>query len=452
MECRAQRDLLVEEAWLRLGSGELLPDHNPRRVETDESPGRKAFLVFAVILVGSLISWFPAVAGDEKARDKVFVGYLFGRPKTINFGLYTHLCHAFLVADEQGNVRSRRDVPSKSLADEAHQVRGQGAALAGGLGLGQAVRLDRRQARGFDRYTKAVIEIVDASDYDGIDLDWEYPDTKEEVAGFDRLARRFRKELDAIGRRKNRPMVLTMAASSNAGTLRWLGKELLLETMDWINVMTYDYAGAWTPYAGHNCAAPCLVEAARRQAALDGAVDAVPDRGAGNSRRSPGRRHPALRPRIRRVEAVRLDQGRAKTPRPRGQLQQPRAADQGGLDADLGRGDRDPLADLARQVDGDRLRRRRVGRPQDRMGHEAGLPRRLLLADRRRPACRTGPPPCRKPHREVGPWQGSQRPDRLQISGSCQGSRRSRSSQLLASASSTNSHFAGSQRSLRRFQ
>ena len=47
-------------------------------------------------------------------------------------------------------------------------------------------------------------------------------------------------------------MVQTMAASSNPGTLRWLDKDFLLETMDWINVMTYDFAGDWTSYAGHN--------------------------------------------------------------------------------------------------------------------------------------------------------------------------------------------------------
>jgi chitinase len=43
-----------------------------------------------------------------------------------------------------------------------------------------------------------------------------------------------------------------MAVSANPGTLKWLGNDLLLETMDWINVMTYDYAGDWTSYAGHN--------------------------------------------------------------------------------------------------------------------------------------------------------------------------------------------------------
>ena len=47
-------------------------------------------------------------------------------------------------------------------------------------------------------------------------------------------------------------MFVTMAASSNPGTLKWLKKEFLLETMDWINVMTYDYTGDWTDYAGHH--------------------------------------------------------------------------------------------------------------------------------------------------------------------------------------------------------
>ena len=43
-----------------------------------------------------------------------------------------------------------------------------------------------------------------------------------------------------------------MAASASPSTLKWLSNKLLLETMDWINVMTYDYTGDWTSYAGHH--------------------------------------------------------------------------------------------------------------------------------------------------------------------------------------------------------
>jgi chitinase len=99
---------------------------------------------------------------------------------------------------------------------------------------------------------QAVMELVDKYDYDGIDLDWEYPDTNIEIVGFERLTRRFRELLDELGEKKGRPMLVTMAASSHPSTLSWLTKDFLLETMDWINVMTYDYYGSWAKLAGHH--------------------------------------------------------------------------------------------------------------------------------------------------------------------------------------------------------
>ena len=192
-----------------------------------------------------------AGVGDDAAA-KVFVGYLFQRPRKINFSLYTHLCHAFLVADAKGNIQQSRSVPNRDLTREAHKAGVKVLVSLGGWGWDSQFASIVSHPEAEERYIKAVMQIVDESDYDGLDLDWEYPDTKEEIAGFDRLVRRFRGLLDALGKQKNRPMLLTMAVSSNPGTLSWLKKDVLLETMDWLNVMTYDFAGTWTSYAGHN--------------------------------------------------------------------------------------------------------------------------------------------------------------------------------------------------------
>ncbi len=188
----------------------------------------------------------------ENGRDKVFVGYVYGQPRDINFRLYTHLCHAFLVADGDGKLRRARSVPSHDLVDNAHKAGVKVVVSLGGWGWDKQFAEIVSVPEAEERYAKAVIELVDQFDYDGIDLDWEYPDTEKEVVGFERLTRRFRRELDAIGTRKGKPMFVTMAASANPGTLKWLGKDFLLETMDWINVMTYDYTGEWTDYAGHH--------------------------------------------------------------------------------------------------------------------------------------------------------------------------------------------------------
>jgi chitinase len=185
-------------------------------------------------------------------KDKVFVGYLFGPPRDIDFRLYTHLCHAFLVADGEGNLEKRKTVPSRALTGDAHSAGVKVLLSLGGWGWDRQFAAIVSRPESEEHYIKGVLEVVDGFDYDGIDIDWEYPDTEAEVAGFARLARRFRKELDAIGARKGTPMVLTMAASANPGTLKWLGKELLVETMDWINVMTYDFTGERSDYAGHH--------------------------------------------------------------------------------------------------------------------------------------------------------------------------------------------------------
>jgi chitinase len=190
-------------------------------------------------------------ASDVPVSD-VFVGYVNGRASNLEYELYTHLCHAFVVADEDGRLRPNKNVPDAAFAAEAHRHGVQVLLSVGGWGWDAqfaAIVLDREAETHF---VQSVLQLVDEADYDGIDLDWEYPDSREEVPGFERLTRRLRTGLNAIAERKGRPMQLTMASAAHPQTLDWLSNEFLLETMDWVNVMTYDYAGSWAGFAGHN--------------------------------------------------------------------------------------------------------------------------------------------------------------------------------------------------------
>jgi len=209
-------------------------------------------------------------AEDTEPVEPVFVGYLYGQPEGLDFGLYTHLFHAFIVAEADGTIRPTKGVPDADLARRAHDAGVEIVLSLGGWGWDDEFAAIVSNPEAEDRYVATVLQLVEDHDYDGIDLDWEYPDTEEEVVGFERLCRRLRAGLDEIEERAGRPMLFTMAASANRGTLRWLDKELLLETMDWVNIMTYDMAGDWTDYAGHH--APLFPsskhpEAAERSAA-----------------------------------------------------------------------------------------------------------------------------------------------------------------------------------------
>ncbi len=207
---------------------------------------RFAAIAALLVGVGPLLS-----RAAEDATDKVFVGYLYGPPRDLKFPLYTHLCHAFLTPEDAGNVKRDRNVPSRDLTSNAHKNGVKVLVSLGGWGWDKQFAALVSKSESEDRFVKDVMEIVDEFDYDGIDLDWEYPDTKGEIAGFERLCRRFRKQLDELGKKKGRHLLQTMAASANPGTLRWLDRDFLAETMDWINVMTYDYTGDWSTYAGH---------------------------------------------------------------------------------------------------------------------------------------------------------------------------------------------------------
>jgi chitinase len=209
-------------------------------------------IVAAALVVGFSIDGGVLAVEKDAGNDKVFVGYVYRRPEKINFGLYTHLCHVFVVADEDGTIRQSRTCPSRELVTDAHKAGVQLLLSLGGWGWDKQFAAMVSKPEAEERYVKSVMAMVEKYDYDGIDLDWEYPDTREEVNGFERLSRGFRKQLDQLGQKKGRHLFQTMAASANPPTLKWLTNELLLETMDWVHVMTYDYAGDWTQYAGHH--------------------------------------------------------------------------------------------------------------------------------------------------------------------------------------------------------
>lgn len=147
--------------------------------------GTAKWLVFTMtLLVGFSAPGFVLPGTQAKEPAKVFVGYVYRQPQKINFGFYTHLCHAFVVADEDGKIRPSKTCPSRLLVHDAHKAGVKVLLSLGGWGWDKQFTAIVSKAEAEDRYVASVMAIVNEYDYDGIDLDWEYPDTKEKVVGF----------------------------------------------------------------------------------------------------------------------------------------------------------------------------------------------------------------------------------------------------------------------------
>jgi len=115
--------------------------------------------------------------------------------------------------------------------------------------------------------------------FDGIDIDWEYPAAPgrrgntyrpEDANNFTDLLAEFRRQLDEI----DPDLLLTIAAPAGHDRYSLMELDQIHPYLDWINVMTYDYHGAWEPRGPTNFPAPLYTSSMDPVADQDLSADA----------------------------------------------------------------------------------------------------------------------------------------------------------------------------------
>lgn len=113
-----------------------------------------------------------------------------------------------------------------------------------------------------ERFAQSAVAVVRAHDLDGLDLDWEYPGQRgednvfrpEDRETFTLLLAAVRAALDAVATQDGRvsPYQLTIAAGANQTYLDHTDMAAAQRHLDFVNLMTYDFHGSWTPRTGHH--------------------------------------------------------------------------------------------------------------------------------------------------------------------------------------------------------
>jgi len=110
-------------------------------------------------------------------------------------------------------------------------------------------------------FATSCADFMEAYSFDGIDIDWEYPGggglasnttRPEDTENFTLLLQAVRTELDARGALNGRHYLLTIAAPAGAAKIANLEVEQIHSLLDFINVMTYDFNGSWSPISNFN--------------------------------------------------------------------------------------------------------------------------------------------------------------------------------------------------------
>lgn len=102
-----------------------------------------------------------------------------------------------------------------------------------------------------ETFADSVVDFLEKYNFDGLDIDWEYPSTRggDSANDKDNLSDLLRLLRDRLGDGK----LLTMAVAANPRTvLTGYDVPTIVGLVDYISVMSYDYHGAFDNYTGHN--------------------------------------------------------------------------------------------------------------------------------------------------------------------------------------------------------
>jgi chitinase len=178
------------------------------------------------------------------------------RVEDIPAAALTHLNYAFAALSDSGEC-----VSTSASADAVNLPALQALKLrypllktmisVGGGGAGaafsQAAASDESQAR----LVQSCVAFMRTYGFDGIDLDWEYPQAGETQL-FTALLSSLRQDLDAQGQADGRRYLLTIAAPAGPWQMARIDLAQVTPLLDWLNLMTYDFYGAWSSATGFN--------------------------------------------------------------------------------------------------------------------------------------------------------------------------------------------------------
>ncbi|HEX6100711.1 MAG TPA: glycoside hydrolase family 18 protein [Thermoanaerobaculia bacterium] len=205
-----------------------------------------------VVLAAALLA-----AGCRTAQPRI-IAYVYKDAEIPRIGAHklTHVNYAFALVSESGEVVLPEDAPARLAqlrALKAKNPRLKVLLSVGGWGadhFSDAALTDASRGK----FAASAVALLQEHALDGIDLDWEYPGQPgpgikyraEDKQNFTLLLQEMRRQLG--------PRALLTIASSAGPYFEHTEMDVLHVHLDWINIMTYDFAGSWTPVTGHHAA------------------------------------------------------------------------------------------------------------------------------------------------------------------------------------------------------
>jgi len=114
--------------------------------------------------------------------------------------------------------------------------------------------------KGRDTFVRTAMEVAERWDFDGIDIDWEYPSSSlagiayspEDKPNFTLLMEALRDGLDSLSKKTGKPHILTVAVGGGQYYVDGTEMDKVAAAVDYVNLMTYDLRGGFETTTGHH--------------------------------------------------------------------------------------------------------------------------------------------------------------------------------------------------------
>ena len=193
-----------------------------------------------------------APVAPTAARPAIVLGYSASwtdgnyPPSAYDYGSLTHIARSFLQPHADGHITGSDGFWNDELERLAHQ---HGVKLLASIG-GAAPDANHwlsmaRDPAARERFFGELERLITQHHYDGVDIDWEpSAQTDADQATYTEFMQALRQRFPK--------WVLTTALGTGDWNAKHISWQKIAASVDFINLMTYVFAGAWTGHSAHN--------------------------------------------------------------------------------------------------------------------------------------------------------------------------------------------------------